>query len=294
MQQTYTTTRLTLARLTETDTAFIAELVNTPTWIQNIGERNVKTKEAARYYVEQLLNNSSVCYWVVRLATVPIGVITLIKRTYLEHQDIGFAFLPAYTKQGYAQEATLTVLDDLLNDTIPVTLLATTSITNKSSIQLLQKLGFAFQREIQVGNEVLQLYAITTPKFLITQQVHLFFDSFTTIHQAPCLERLHTICMPETVLIKKDSNCETVYTLTTFIEPRQQLLTDGTLTAFKEHEISEQTTIVGNLASRISRYEKSGYLHGVYFKDYGTKFFQFINTSKGWQLYALCWEDDKK
>jgi hypothetical protein len=48
-----------------------------------------------------------------------------------------------------------------------------------------------------------------------------------------------------------------------------------------------------NIAQRFSRYQKSGYLNGTYFKEYGSKFFQFIKTNNGWKINSLIWEDDK-
>jgi hypothetical protein len=64
------------------------------------------------------------------------------------------------------------------------------------------------------------------------------------------------------------------------------------LTAFEEKETTATTTIIGNIAQRFSKYEKSGYLNGLYFKEYGNKFFQLIKTTNGWKINALIWEDD--
>ncbi len=47
MQDTITSKRLTLSKLTLADSRFIYELVNTPDWIRFIGDRNVKTNEDA-------------------------------------------------------------------------------------------------------------------------------------------------------------------------------------------------------------------------------------------------------
>ena len=45
------TERLRLRWLTADDAAFMFELVNDPTWIKFIGDRNVKTVDAARAYI---------------------------------------------------------------------------------------------------------------------------------------------------------------------------------------------------------------------------------------------------
>ena len=46
------TKRLTLREFTLGDAKFIVDLVNTPGWIEFIGDRNIKTEEQARTYLE--------------------------------------------------------------------------------------------------------------------------------------------------------------------------------------------------------------------------------------------------
>lgn len=164
MRTNYKTDRLLLRTLTPGDAEFIRDLVNTPGWIKFIGERNVKTLEDAHQYIKKIISNPHVEY---RVVTLPheqkaIGIISFIKRDYLDHHDIGFAFLPAYAGQGYAFEAAEVVLVDLLKLNAPTTILATTLTDNHSSIKLLRKLGFIFSKEIVNETETLQLYSITT------------------------------------------------------------------------------------------------------------------------------------
>jgi len=161
MQTAYKTERLFLRELTVVDANFIFELVNTAGWIKFIGDRNIKTSEDADNYIQKIITNPNISYRVVTLQDdqTPIGVVTFIKRDYLEHHDIGFAFLPAYNKQGYAFEATKEVLNDLLNQQKHSTILATTIPVNISSIQLLTKLGFSFNKEITYEGELLQVFA---------------------------------------------------------------------------------------------------------------------------------------
>ena len=171
MQTHYKTERLLLNNLSAADAAFIFELVNTAGWIKFIGDRNVHSNEDADRYIQKILANPDVSYLVVTLQEnqTAVGIVTLIKRNYLEHPDIGFAFLPAYAKQGYAFEATKAVLNDLLNSELQKTILATTLKENDSSIQLLKKLGFTFSNIINNGNDVLQLFTITKEKLSITK-----------------------------------------------------------------------------------------------------------------------------
>ena len=160
MQTNYKTERLFLRTLTADDSGFIFELVNTAGWLKFIGDRNVKNNEDADKYIQKIITNTAINYRVVTLLNnqTAVGVVTLIKRDYLDHPDIGFAFLPAYSKNGYAFEATKEVLDGLLNSGEHATILATTIPENSSSIRLLKKLGFNFSKEITNEGELLQVF----------------------------------------------------------------------------------------------------------------------------------------
>ena len=166
MQTNYKTARLFLRTLNAGDTAFIFELLNSAGWIKFIGDRNIKTSEDADKYIQKIITNPDINYRVVTLpdTETAIGLVTFIKRNYLNHPDIGFAFLTAYNKQGYAFEATKEVLNDLLSSGEHTTILATTIPENSSSIQLLKKLGFHFSKEITNDGEVLQVFAINKNK----------------------------------------------------------------------------------------------------------------------------------
>lgn len=168
MQNHYTTSRLTLNKLSLTDDEFILELINTPEWIKFIGNRNVKTKEETKEYIQKIMNNPNINYWVVKMKDqkIPIGIITFIKRDYLEHHDIGFAFLEKHTKKGYAHEATLAVLNDATQGASHTHILATTVKENRNSIQLLEKLGLRFYKEIKNENDVLLVYAVASDELL--------------------------------------------------------------------------------------------------------------------------------
>lgn len=154
------TERLILLPLTLDDAAFMIELVNTPGWLQFIGDRQVRTMDAAKGYIEKIKADPAICYWVVKLAgqEIPIGVVTFIKRTYLEHRDIGFAFLPAYGQKGYAYEAASAVLNHLIEKHKLTQILATTALMNGPSIRLLEKLGLTLDKEIQIEGRQLLLY----------------------------------------------------------------------------------------------------------------------------------------
>jgi [ribosomal protein S5]-alanine N-acetyltransferase len=163
MQTILTTIRLELNPLELNDKAFIFELVNTPNWIKFIGDRNVHSHEDAANYIQRILDNPDAQYKIVHLKETaqPIGAITLIKRHYLDHHDIGFAFLPDFYKKGYAFEATKVVLDAIIADRTHTDILATTLKDNVNSIGLLEKLGLSYQKDILVGDDALMLFSRT-------------------------------------------------------------------------------------------------------------------------------------
>lgn len=295
METNYNTERLNLNELSINDVGFINELVNTQEWIKFIGDRNIKTKEDAIVYVKNIIDNPNITYWVVKLKNenISIGIITFIKRDYLEHHDIGFAFLPRYAKNGYANEATMAVLSNAINYKNHKEILATTIKSNINSIKLLEKLGLTFKNEMLVGNDLLMIFSMSDDKFFINQVTKTFFNLFTNSNQKkPELEKINDICLPETIIIKKEINKEEVYNIDTFINPRKKILTDGTMTEFEEYEVFNETKIIQNIAHRFSIYQKKGFYNNEYFEAKGTKFFQYIKTLNGWRINAVIWEDE--
>lgn len=161
----FETPYLSIDPLSLKDNEFIYKLVNTPGWLKYIGERNVRSPEYALEYINRILNNENVAYWTVKLKpnSTPIGVITLIKRDYLPYHDIGFAFLPEYSGKGYAFEATTAVMLELSKIAIHSVLMAITIKNNSSSIKLLERLGFRFDKIITVDEEELASYRYDIP-----------------------------------------------------------------------------------------------------------------------------------
>lgn len=147
MNYILSTERLILRHFTINDTQFIIELVNSPGWIENIGNRNITTEEQAKEYLQNgplksyAVNGFGL--WLVEMKndSTPIGMCGILKRDNLESPDIGFAFLPSFTGKGFAYEiahATMTFATDILK--LPV-IFAITIPTNISSIKLLEKIG---------------------------------------------------------------------------------------------------------------------------------------------------------
>lgn len=294
MQDNYITDRLYLKGLHTDDAPFMLELVNTPGWLQFIGDRNIRNGDDALGYINRILANPDVHYWVVRIAGqgIPIGVITLIKRDYLDHHDIGFAFLPSYAGLGYAYEAAYAVLHDVIKDEGHSHISATTIRENTSSIKLLEKLGLQYSREIIADGETLDVYEVSTDRLLLNELVHTFFRLFSNKDgKEPEIDKIYSLCLPEAIIIKKEGVAEMVYDLNSFIAPRKLILTNDMLTGFEEYETEETTLVTGGIAQRHSHYRKRGHMNGAYFEGGGNKLFQFVNTVNGWKISALVWED---
>ena len=151
------TERLAFRRLTLDDAEFVLQLVNEPAWLRFIGDKGIKTLDDARHY---LLKGPLEMYaqfgfglWLVELKDegVPIGMCGLIKREALEDVDIGFAFLPAHWRKGYALESVSAALAYGKEFFGLRRVVAITSLDNDASGRLLEKLGFRFERTTRLS-----------------------------------------------------------------------------------------------------------------------------------------------
>jgi RimJ/RimL family protein N-acetyltransferase len=157
-----------LRQLCVEDAAFMLGLLNQPSWLRFIGDRGVTTLQQARNYITngalQSYARFGFGFYAVELKQrgVPIGICGLAKRDYLEHVDLGYALLPEYWWQGLAHEAAAGVIE-LSRDVLGLgRLVAITSPDNRSSMRVLEKLGFRFERSIVHPDtaEHLKLFAI--------------------------------------------------------------------------------------------------------------------------------------
>ncbi len=160
------TERLILRLVAETDAEFILDQLNQPSFIEFIGDRGVRTVEEARNYIQTRFTRSyednGYSLYLVELkeSLTPIGLCGFVKRDTLPDPDIGFAFLPQFSGKGYAVESARGVIEygrDVLQFE---RVLAITTQDNGSSGRLLEKIGFAFERLIEMppDDEVLKLF----------------------------------------------------------------------------------------------------------------------------------------
>jgi RimJ/RimL family protein N-acetyltransferase len=127
----------------------------------------------------------------------------------------------------------------------------------------------------------------------IDRLMDLFMDSFTnTGERRPDLEIIRDLFLPEGRIISNTGDDPVVMDLDAFVEPRQKMLTDGTLTEFSEWEVSRRTEIFGSVAHRFSEYRKSGVRDGARFEGRGHKTTQILRTPAGWRMSSMAWEDE--
>jgi RimJ/RimL family protein N-acetyltransferase len=162
------TERLQLRHLTNDDAPFILELLNDPSFIKNIGDRNVRSIPDAEAYIRKgpvtsyEKNGFGLDLVILKETGESIGMCGLIKRNTLEDVDIGYAFLPKFWSKGYAVESALAVreygqkvhgLKRIVGITLP---------ENKGSVRVLEKIGLKFEKMVKLAgdDDELMLFAI--------------------------------------------------------------------------------------------------------------------------------------
>jgi RimJ/RimL family protein N-acetyltransferase len=161
------TERLRVRWLGVDDAPFILELVNEPSWIRYIGDRNVKTLQDAARYIRngpvEMYRRLGFGLFLVELKATgePIGICGLIKRDALDDVDLGFAFLPRFWHNGYALESASAVMTHARDAAGLSRIVAILSRDNLRSVNLLEKLGFDREGTIrlQPNDEELMVYA---------------------------------------------------------------------------------------------------------------------------------------
>ncbi len=145
---TFQTQRLIIRAITIEDAAFFLKLINTPLWIQFIGDRNVKTVvEAETYIREKVLPQLDKLGYTNNIVIrkndhTKLGSCGIYHREGNDIPDIGFAFLPEFHGQGYAFEAANALMRAAHQYYQLKELSAYTMEENTASRGLLERLGF--------------------------------------------------------------------------------------------------------------------------------------------------------
>lgn len=160
------TERLQLRELSESsaeDAAFILRLLNEPSFIRTIGDRGVRSLGDAHGYIAKGPVTSYRAYGhglyrvEIKASGATAGLCGLVRREGLNGPDLGYAFLPEFWSRGYALEATRAVLAHARDTLALDRVLAIVDPANAASIRVLQKLGFAFERMVQLSEDDIAL-----------------------------------------------------------------------------------------------------------------------------------------
>jgi len=120
------TKRLLLKPTGIEDAPFILSLLNTPSWIENIGDRNVHSITAASKYIQEKM---------------------------LPNYEIGFAMLPDYMGKGYSYEAASKLMELAKAEFGLKKITALTTRNNIASQNLIKKLGMKYLKDIRLEND---------------------------------------------------------------------------------------------------------------------------------------------
>ena len=155
--------RLILRQFSNEDAEFILELLNEPSFIQNIGDRKVRSLDGAKAYINKgpvaSYTRHGFGLFLVELkeTSQAIGMCGLIKRETLDDVDIGYAFLPRFWSKGYAVESALAVKTYARNVIGLKRIVAITDPQNAGSIRVLEKIGMKFEKMVKIAKDDIDL-----------------------------------------------------------------------------------------------------------------------------------------
>ncbi|MCB7481733.1 GNAT family N-acetyltransferase [Christiangramia sediminis] len=161
--KTFETERLLIRPTALEDANFIFKLLNSPKWLQFIGDRKIKSIKDAENYIStrmhpQLQKMGFSNYTILRKSDfTKIGTCGLYKREGLKDVDLGFAFLPEFEKMGYAFEATSELKKAAKKEFGISRLCAITLEENTGSRKLLGRLGFNFREKTHLPGDPTEL-----------------------------------------------------------------------------------------------------------------------------------------
>ncbi|WP_242117470.1 GNAT family N-acetyltransferase [Aestuariivivens sediminicola] len=157
--KTFETNRLILKPLTEEDAEFLLSIYNSHTWLEYVGDRNMRTVKDTREHIKknivsQLTRLGYSCYTItLKDCNTMVGISGLFDREGVNGIDIGFALLPEHEKKGYAFESAQRLLEAGFKDFNLKEIYGITKNKNKSSKQLLEKLGMHCEKTIKLPDK---------------------------------------------------------------------------------------------------------------------------------------------
>jgi hypothetical protein len=132
----------------------------------------------------------------------------------------------------------------------------------------------------------------TCNQLLIDEVISCFFSAFDNRTRALELDQLKGLFIRGAIIVKRSDLSMQSMCVEKFVEPRKELLSNGTLIDFHEWELEQKTFISLGIASRLSRYSKEGLLNGQSYTGRGEKHFQLVLTEQGWKIASILWQDE--
>jgi ribosomal-protein-alanine N-acetyltransferase len=145
------TARLSLRRLDFDDAPFVVRLLNEPSFLQNIGDRGVRSIEDAHRYLSEgplaMYERFGFGLWHTARKSdgAAVGMCGLLRRDNLPDVDLGYAYLPEYWGQGFAFEAAEATLRHAATKFGLCRVIGVVSAGNTGSIRVLEKVGMRFE-----------------------------------------------------------------------------------------------------------------------------------------------------
>jgi [ribosomal protein S5]-alanine N-acetyltransferase len=152
----FETERLTLRRLTPDDAPFILELLNDPLFLRFVGDKGVRSLADAREYLTHgpmasyAQHGFGLFHVALKSTGTPIGMCGLLKREALADVDVGFAYLPQFSGQGYATEAARATLAYGRSVLGLGRIVAITAPENLGSQNVLRKIGLRLEKTLKL------------------------------------------------------------------------------------------------------------------------------------------------
>ncbi len=159
MSELFQTERLTVRELTDADAGFYFAMLTDPDFKVNIADRGVRSEAQALDNMQDRVFTSYEVHgfgmWLVcrRDSGEAVGIAGLVKRDFLEHVDLGYAFLPVGRGEGFATEAARGVMEFAQRRFGLTRLAAITAPHNQASIRVLERLGFVHQGQVQFPDD---------------------------------------------------------------------------------------------------------------------------------------------
>lgn len=165
------TERLRLRHLEPGDAGLLLELLNEPAFIENIGDKRVRSLEDVDGYLRDgplasYARHGFGLYLVeLKQTSTPIGICGLLRREGLDHPDLGYALLSRHAAHGYATEAARATLAFGHARLGLARIAAVSNPGNRGSIRVLEKIGFRYLQLIDLPGH-------DTPSALFVSAAH--------------------------------------------------------------------------------------------------------------------------